>query len=213
MVRVFCLVLGYIFGLFQTGYIIGKMHGIDIREHGSGNAGTTNMLRTMGRKAGAVTFLGDFLKCVAILMVIEYLIGPKYPDMIPLLKLYGAAGVILGHNFPFYLKFRGGKGIAASAGLVFLHPVIAVLGMITFFTAFFITHYVSLGSLLIYAGFVIELIIRGQLGMFGMSQMFLVEMYVLAFLLAVMAFWKHRENIKRLLSGTERKTYLSKRNR
>ena len=213
MVRVFCLVLGYIFGLFQTGYIIGKMHGIDIREHGSGNAGTTNMLRTMGRKAGAVTFLGDFLKCVAILMVIEYLIGPKYPDMIPLLKLYGAAGVILGHNFPFYLKFRGGKGIAASAGLVFLHPVIAVLGMITFFTAFFITHYVSLGSLLIYAGFVIELIIMGQLGMFGMSQMFLVEMYVLSFLLAVMAFWKHRENIKRLLSGTERKTYLSKRNR
>lgn len=213
MIRILCLVMGYAFGLFQTSYIIGRMHGIDIREHGSGNAGTTNMLRTMGKKAGALTFLGDFLKCVAVLMIVRFLIGPKYPDMIPLLQIYGVAGVILGHNFPFYLNFRGGKGIAASAGMVFLHPVIAVLGILTFFTAFFATHYVSLGSLLIYAGFVIEVIVMGQMGVWGMEQAHLNEMYLMAFLLAAMAFWRHRENIKRLLSGTERKTYLSKKNK
>lgn len=208
MVRVLCVALGYLFGLFQTSYLIGKTHGIDIRDYGSGNAGTTNMLRTMGKKAGALTFVGDFLKCVAMLMVVEYLIGPKYPDMVPLLKLYGAAGVILGHNFPFYLNFRGGKGIAASSGLVFLHPVIAVLGIITFFLTFFLTHYVSLGSLMIYVGFVIEVIIMGQLGMFGMTQVLLIEMDILACLLAAMAFYRHKGNIKRLLNGTERKTYL-----
>lgn len=213
MIRVLCLVMGYVFGLFQTSYIIGKLHGIDIRDYGSGNAGTTNMLRTMGKKAGALTFLGDFLKCVLVLLVIHLLFGRNYPEMLPLLKLYGAAGVILGHNYPFYLGFRGGKGIAASAGLVFLHPVIAILGILTFLAAFLLTNYVSLGSLMIYVGFVIELIILGQTGAFSMSQAHLIEMYILAFLLAALAFWKHRENIKRLISGTERKTYLFKKNK
>lgn len=78
-----------------------------------------------------------------------------------------------------------------------------------FFGAFFITHYVSLGSLLVYAGFLIELVILGQMGIFGMSQAFLTEMYLIAGFLTVMAYWKHRENIKRLVSGTERKTYLT----
>ena len=77
-----------------------------------------------------------------------------------------------------------------------------------FFGAFFLTHYVSLGSLLVYAGFLIELVVLGQAGVFEMSQPTLTEMYVVAAFLTVMAFWKHRENIKRLLSGTERKTYL-----
>ena len=78
-----------------------------------------------------------------------------------------------------------------------------------FFGAFFITHYVSFGSLLVYAGFMIELVVLGQLGVFGMTQALLTEMYVIAGFLTVMAYWKHRENIKRLLGGTERKTYLT----
>ena len=78
-----------------------------------------------------------------------------------------------------------------------------------FFGAFFITHYVSLGSLLVYAGFMVELVVLGQMGVFGMSQALLIEMYAIAAFLTVMAYWKHRENIRRLLSGTERKTYLT----
>ena len=211
MIRVICLAIGYLFGLFQTAYIIGRLHGIDIRNYGSGNSGTTNMLRTMGKKAGLLTFAGDCLKCVLAVLFVRALFKGKYPDMMPLLALYTAAGVILGHNFPFYLGFRGGKGIAATAGLVItLNPIMLVLGLITFFGTFFATHYVSLGSLLVYVGIVIELPILGQMGVFKMSQPHLTEMYILALALAVLAFWMHRENIKRLLNGTERKTYLGK---
>lgn len=212
MIRVLCLVIGYVFGLFQTSYIIGKKNGIDIREHGSGNAGTTNMMRTLGRKAGLLTFAGDCLKCVLAIALVRVLFGASHRDIIPLLSFYAAAGVILGHNFPFYLKFRGGKGIAATAGLVLsFNPIMTVLGIITFFGTFFLTHYVSLGSLLVYVGIVIELPILGQNGFFHMSQAHLNELYIVAFCLAALAFWEHRENMKRLASGTERKTYLSKK--
>ncbi|MDE7197338.1 MAG: glycerol-3-phosphate acyltransferase, partial [Lachnospiraceae bacterium] len=85
--------------------------------------------------------------------------------------------------------------------------------VILFFGAFFITHYVSLGSLLVYAGFLIETVILGQMGVFGMTQALLNEMYAILALLTAMAYWKHRENIKRLLSGTERKTYLTHKNK
>ena len=106
-------------GLFQTSYIYGKAHGIDIRDYGSGNAGTTNALRTLGRKAGAITFLGDCFKCVVAVLIVWLIFGKTQGENFKLLGLYAAAGTILGHNFPFYLKFRGGKGIAATAGLLF----------------------------------------------------------------------------------------------
>jgi glycerol-3-phosphate acyltransferase PlsY len=86
----------------------------------------------------------------------------------------------------------------------------AILGIIEFFAIFFGTHYVSLGSLVVYVSVEIELIVLGQLGYFQMSQAHLIELYLLGLALAIMAFWKHRENIKRLLNGTERKTYLFK---
>ena len=214
MIRVICVLIGYCFGLFQTAYIIGRMHGIDIRNYGSGNSGTTNMLRTMGTKAGLLTFAGDCLKCVAAIVLVRVLFGKAHADIMPLLVFYTAAGVILGHNFPFYLQFRGGKGIAATAGFVIsLNPVMMVLGLITFFGTFFLTHYVSLGSILVYVGILIELPILGQMGYFHMTQAHLNEMYAVALFLALMAFYKHKDNIKRLLSGTERKTYLSHKNR
>ncbi|MBD9156739.1 MAG: glycerol-3-phosphate acyltransferase, partial [Lachnospiraceae bacterium] len=93
MIRLACVAIGYVFGLFQTGYIYGELKGTDIRQHGSGNAGATNALRTLGWKAGLITLLGDCFKCVFAV----------------LLGMYAALGVILGHNFPFYLKFKGGK--------------------------------------------------------------------------------------------------------
>lgn len=209
MERLVCMVIGYVFGLFQTGYIYGRMHGIDIRSHGSGNAGTTNMLRTLGTKAGAVTFAGDVLKCLAAVAVVRLIFRASCTEILPLLAMYTAAGVILGHNFPFYLGFKGGKGIAASAGLVLsLHWGLGVIGLITFAAVFGLTHYVSLGSLIIYVGFVMELIIFGQNGLIKMQQARLNEMYVIGFALMVLAFWMHRENISRLLHGNERKTYL-----
>ena len=215
MERVICLAIGYVFGLFQTAYIYGKMHGIDIRQHGSGNAGTTNTLRVLGTKAGLIVFAGDVLKCVCAIVACSLLFGKNHPDMIYLLKLYAAAGAILGHNFPFYLGFKGGKGIAATAGLILaFHPTFLPVGVLVFFGIFFTTHYVSLGSLLVYAAFMIQITISGQMGLFqGMSRQHLFEMYGVAAFLTIMAYYKHRENIKRLLKGEERKTYLTKKNK
>ena len=209
-VRLICLGVGYCLGVFQTSYIVGKLHGIDIRNYGSGNAGTTNMMRTMGTKAGLLTFAGDCLKCVLAIVLVCLFLGKSHEEMLPLLKMYAATGVILGHNFPFYLNFRGGKGIAATAGLVISFDwIMLILGVITFFGTFFATHYVSLGSLLVYAGIMIEVLVLGQMGHFHMAQPLLNELYVLTAFLTIMAYWKHRTNIKRLLNGTERKTYLS----
>ncbi len=216
MVRVICLVIGYVFGLFQTAYFYGKAHGIDIREHGSGNAGTTNTLRVLGTKAGLIVFAGDCLKCMAAVWLVRLLFGGSYHNIIYLLCLYTGAGAILGHNYPFYLKFKGGKGIAATAGMVLsFHPWFILTGVLLFFVPFFTLHYVSLGSLLVYAGLMIQLVVFGQNGWLfqEMTQGQLIEMYIVFGCLLVMAYWKHRENIKRLLQGKERKTYLTKKNK
>lgn len=214
MERVICLVIGYVFGLFQTSYIYGKLHGIDIRDYGSGNAGTTNTLRVLGRKAGILVLAGDIIKCILAVVVSGLIFDKTYPDMIYLLKIYAAAGAILGHNFPFYLRFKGGKGIAATAGMILsFHPYFIPVAVVVFFGIFFTTHYVSLGSLILYAVFFIEMVVLGQIGIFGMTQPLLNELYIVTAVLTVMAYYKHKENIKRLLSGTERKTYLSHKNK
>lgn len=212
--RLVCIIIGYVFGLFQTAFIYGRLHGIDIREHGSGNAGTTNTLRVLGTKAGLIVLAGDILKCILAIVICGALFGKTHPGEVYLLKLYAAAGAILGHNFPFYLQFKGGKGIAATAGLILsFHPVFIPMGVILFFGIFFLTHYVSLGSLLVYAGLMIEMVIVGQMGMFHASQAVLYEMYGLTAALTILAYYKHRGNIVRLIKGEERKTYLTKKNK
>ena len=214
MERLICVAIGYLFGLFQTAFIYGKMHGIDIREHGSGNAGTTNTLRVLGTKAGLIVLAGDIIKCILAIVICGAVFGSKHPDEIYLLKLYAAAGAILGHNFPFYLNFRGGKGIAAPAGLILsFHPALIPVGVVLFFGAFLTTHYVSLGSLLVYAGLMIQMVVMGQMGFFHTSQAILNEMYIITALLTILAYYKHRENIGRLIRGEERKTYLTKKNK
>ncbi|HCT92650.1 MAG TPA: acyl-phosphate glycerol 3-phosphate acyltransferase [Lachnospiraceae bacterium] len=210
-VRLICLAVGYMFGLIQTAYIIGRMHGIDIRNYGSGNAGSTNAMRTMGRKAGLLTFVGDVLKCVCAVLLVRLVFGAGHREMLPLLSLYASAGVILGHNFPFYLKFRGGKGIACTVGLAaMLGWPFFVLGFASFALIFFTTHYVSLGSVVGYTLLFIEAVVLGQWGYFGVSRPVLWEMYIVLGLLSVMAIYRHRGNISRLFAGTESKMYLSR---
>lgn len=215
MIRIICLLIGYVCGLFQTAYIYGKMNGIDIRSVGSGNAGTTNALRVLGTKAGAIVFLGDVVKTVIAVIIVRLLFGETYEDSIYLLVFYTAAGVIFGHNFPFYLGFKGGKGIAATAGMIAaLGPWFILVEGLVFLVTFLTTHFVSLGSLLVYLALIIQVIVLGQTGFFtGMSQTALYEMYAVALFLMAMAYWRHRSNIKKLLTGTERKTYLFKKNK
>ena len=108
--RIIAVAVGYVCGLFETGYLIGKKKGVDIRTKGSGNSGATNTLRTFGWKAGLITCLGDVLKTVAAVLIMKAVFGKTYPDEILLLELYAGFGAVLGHNFPFYLKFKGGRG-------------------------------------------------------------------------------------------------------
>lgn len=214
MERLICLLIGYGCGLFQTSYIYGRACGIDIRDHGSGNAGMTNALRTLGAKAGAITFFGDCFKCVVAVVIVRLLFGNTYPEYIRLLGLYAAAGTILGHNYPFYMKFRGGKGIAATAGLFLSFDWrVTLISAVIFLVVFFTTNYVSMGSLCIYIGFVLEVILMGQMGLFHMEQSYLNELYIASILLACLAFYKHRENIKRLIRGEENKTYLKRKDK
>lgn len=210
MERVICLVIGYVFGLFQTGYIYGRLNSIDIREYGSGNAGTTNVLRTLGKKAGIITYLGDALKAVFCTVVIHFIFGNNNPGMEFVLVLYSGLGVILGHNFPFYLKFQGGKGIAATSGVILsLFPynwMLVVIAFLTFVGVTLLTRYVSLASLIMVSGFLIEFIIFGQTGLVkNVTQANLLEGYVIALIICILAFVRHKGNIQRLLNGTERK--------
>lgn len=209
--RIASLVIGYLFGIIQSAYIYGKMNGIDIREHGSGNAGTTNALRVLGKKAGAIVFAGDFLKCFIAIYLVQFIFRNSAADILPLVGIYGATGCILGHNFPVQLNFRGGKGIACTAGLLAAFDVrIGIIALITFLAIVIATRYVSLGSMVIVTEFALFIIIFGQLGFYHMAQSSLIEMYVLVIFLAGMAIYRHRANIVRLLNGTENKIFAKK---
>jgi glycerol-3-phosphate acyltransferase PlsY len=210
MIRLACVLIGYVFGLFQTGYLYGRMKGIDIREHGSGNAGTTNALRTLGRKAGIITFLGDCLKCVLAVLLVRALFSSRFGDVGEntgiLLGMYASLGVVLGHNFPCYLNFKGGKGIAATAGIFLcLDPVLTLIAMVTFGGAVAITRYVSLGSILVVLELMTGVLVYGFLGKWGLSMAHLYELYAITAFLMVMAIYRHRGNIRRLMNGTERR--------
>ena len=204
--RIICILIGYAIGLFQTGYIYGKTQHIDIREHGSGNAGTTNTLRTLGFKAGAITFAGDCGKAILAIFISWLIFHEQYPEGIKLLGMYAGLGAVLGHNYPFYMKFKGGKGIASSVGIIFtfdwrMVPICAIL----FFASVVPTGFMSLGSLGILSGFFVQTIVFGQMGWLKIATQCLPEVYVLTGILTALAFWQHRTNIKRLATGTENK--------
>ncbi len=214
IVRLICLCIGYVCGLFQTGYIVGKIKGIDIREHGSGNAGTTNILRTMGLKYAGIVLLGDALKCGLAILITWIVFKDSQTFILELLYLYASLGVILGHNFPFYMGFKGGKGIAATAGFILfgLSPVMTLVGIIVFFSTFFITHYVSLGSILLYVALVVCSFVFMKTDFYGWaaagSGVLYTEYSVVIIIMMILMLIRHKENIKRLIAGNERKTYL-----
>ncbi|SEF42094.1 glycerol-3-phosphate acyltransferase PlsY [Eubacterium ruminantium] len=211
-IRIACIICGYFCGLLETGYIYGKIKGIDIRNYGSGNSGTTNALRVLGKKAGLVVFIGDFFKAVIPCLIVRLLTQNSYPDIYLLFVLYIGLGVVMGHNFPFYLKFKGGKGVAATAGMIvgLLIPLMILILLVLFVAVVALTRYVSLGSILLMIGFVTLYVIFAFKGMLcfdpsGDSRPEMIESIVLAVIFASMSIYKHKANIKRLLRGEENK--------
>ncbi|MDO5350056.1 MAG: glycerol-3-phosphate 1-O-acyltransferase PlsY [Lachnospiraceae bacterium] len=210
MERIICLAVGYLCGLLQTGYIYGRMHGMDIRQHGSGNSGATNTLRVLGKKAGLVVFLGDALKALIPCLAVRLIFGsrPETAGMAYLYALYLGFGVILGHNFPFYMDFKGGKGVAATAGLLAsLDWRLTLACAAVFIVSVLLTHYVSLGSILVAVTFFLVNIWLAYGGDYGLNREVLPEFLVLLAAISLMAVWRHKANIKRLLAGNENKIF------
>lgn len=204
MFRIYALLIGYLLGCIQSAYIICRFSGkIDIREYGSGNAGFTNATRVLGAKVGAVVFLVDLLKVIVAFIIVSVLFegNGTFTDGVSYLPgIYAGAGAILGHNFPFYLGFRGGKGIACSLGIMLC--VSWQVALITFaigFVVFIAKKYISLASLtmtLLYP--IIMIITKNKFG-------FDTEAITIMFILCALAWYKHKTNIQRLFNGNENK--------
>ncbi len=211
--RLIAVVIGYLFGLFTTGYFYAKHVHVDIRNMGSGNIGTTNTFRTLGKKAGIIVFLGDGFKGVFAVLLVWLIYHSRYPDGIKILEAYAGLGAVLGHNFPVHLKFKGGKGIATTAGMMLAFCPWAVPVCLVLFTlSIFVKKYVSVGSLLVCIGFFVQTVIFGKNGMLGAPPQALTEIFAVVGAVCVLGLIRHQSNIKRLLSGTENKVFVHEDN-
>ena len=188
--------LCYLLGSLPMAYLLSRFgYGIDIRTQGSGNIGATNALRTLGNRAGAVVLLLDMVKVLLPLTVGRILQLPGH------ILLYGGAAAVIGHNWPIFLRFKGGKGVAVSAGLLlFFYPVPGLIAVLVFIAVIAKSRYASLASLLC-AG-----IAPLAVYLCGYSDWDVAYTGVLAALLV----YQHRGNIQRLLTGSERKLSFSK---
>ena len=145
--RILSIVIGYLFGLFTTGYFYARHVNVDIRQMGSGNIGTTNTFRTLGKKAGVLVFLGDGFKGVFAVLLVWLIFRGRYPDGVKILEAYAGLGAVLGHNFPVHLKFKGGKGIATTAGMMLAFcPQAVPVCLLLFVLSIFVKKYVSVGA-------------------------------------------------------------------
>lgn len=204
--RLISIVIGYIFGLFTTGYFYAKHKHIDIQHMGSGNIGTTNTFRVLGKKAGILVFLGDAFKGVFAVLLVWLMFHARYTEGIKILEAYAGLGAVLGHNFPVHLKFKGGKGIATTAGMMLAFCPWAVPACMALFAlSLLVKRYVSIGSLLVCLGFFVQTIVFGQMGVLGAPQQALTEIYIVVGIVCALGFIRHQSNIKRLLDGTENK--------
>lgn len=185
------LLISYFVGTISGSYIIGNLFlNKDIRKYGSGNAGTTNAMRVLGKKAGVLTFLIDFLKGALVTLIIRKIFGDEY---VPLAIL----GAVIGHDFPFYMKFKGGKGVATTLGalalfnfpLTLICYVVWVLGTV-------LTKMVSVGSILFFVSIIIVYSFMSNL---AMSNILIID------IIALIGIIRHKDNIKRIIAGNENK--------
>ena len=201
------IIIAYLLGSIPSAVWIGKKYyGIDIREHGSKNAGTTNMLRVLGRRAALPVFALDFLKGFVAVTIIELM---QYDDLIGQndlinLKIVAVFAAVLGHIFPIFAGFRGGKGVATLVGAIMgVNAPLVLLCFGVWFLVLMITHYVSLASMVAGCSFPIFTLISPKVN-------HLVPFVVFSFIIAVLLIYTHRKNIERLKAGTESKIYIWK---
>ncbi|MBN9646576.1 Glycerol-3-phosphate acyltransferase [Terrisporobacter petrolearius] len=195
LIYLIIIIIAYLLGNISTSYIVAKrLAGVDIRTQGSGNAGSTNVLRTLGKKAGALTFIGDVLKGLIAVLLARLIAYGVHMDQ-SICAYFAVVAVVLGHNYPAFLGFKGGKGVATSLGsMLGMNPLVAIICLAFFIIVVAITKYVSLGSILgIGLSPIIMLINHNTKG------------FLVALILTISVAITHKENIKRLINGTERK--------
>lgn len=205
--------LGYLLGSVPTGYLVGRARGIDVRKHGSGNIGATNVVRILGKKPGFFVFFCDALKGLLAVRLgfliiaqaeaarLRYFTSEALISMIVLGGIAAALACILGHNFPVWLRFRGGKGVATTVGaLLGLMPLAVLVVAVVWAVAFYALRYVSVASIL--AATALPFVVWA-LGAFHYSTGGTTPMLCFSVAAAALVWWRHRGNIQRLLNGTE----------
>lgn len=206
------ILMAYVLGSIPSAVWIGKRYyGIDIREYGSKNAGTTNMLRVLGRRAALPVFVLDFLKGLVAVIIVRLL---KYDelftyndDLLDIVKIIAVFAAVLGHIFPVFANFRGGKGVATLVGAVTgMYPTVILLCFGIWLLILMMTHYVSLSSMTAGCCFPIITLISPRINNS-------IPFVVFSFIVAALLIWTHRKNIKRLREGTESKIYIWKRSK
>jgi glycerol-3-phosphate acyltransferase PlsY len=183
------LIVSFIIGSVPFGIIIAKSKGINLKKVGSGNIGATNVLRSLGKWPAVLTLLGDILKGTAAVAIGRYLgVGPVYEGLV-------GFSAILGHNFSIFLGFRGGKGVATSLGVLsFYSPQTALFTLIIWLVTVMITKYSSMGALVSFGFLPINILLFDNKG----------KLFV-AFLITILIYIRHMDNIQRLIKGTERR--------
>ena len=210
---VLSIIVSYLLGSINSAIIISKtFYGEDIRTKGSGNAGLTNMLRNYGKKGALLTLLGDVMKTVIAILFTGFLLGLKYNNGISLGDGYcymSGLFVALGHVFPIYYKFKGGKGVLVTAvTAIILTPVPALFLILLFVAIVAVSKYVSLGS--VCAAMLYPVVVSGYVNfVFGGQLPGILALCII--LLAILIVWCHRENLKRISQRTENKLSFKKK--
>jgi glycerol-3-phosphate acyltransferase PlsY len=197
------ILVAYLFGSVPCGYIAGRIKGVDVREHGSGNIGATNVLRVLGKPWGFAVFFADALKGflavrTALLLVAKTAGAAEYAEFYAILA---AAACVAGHSFPVWLRFKGGKGVATSAGALFgVVPIASITIFLVWLVVFLTTRYVSLASIV--AALTLPIVV-GVLVHLKFTQGIVLLYFSMA--MTALVVWRHRSNISRLLNGTEQR--------
>lgn len=191
-------IVAFAMGSVPFGYLVGKMNGVDVRKHGSGNIGATNVGRVCGKRWGYLVLFLDFMKAwCAVFLLTRLALAWEWDGDEEMLRVIFGVSAVLGHNFCPWLGFKGGKGVASTAGiLVGINPLVFVIAFAVFLLVFLMSHYVSLGSILSAVAMATSVWVLAPGGWAAWA----------ITVLAILAIWKHRSNIKRLMQGTESKT-------
>ena len=188
---------GYLLGSIPFGYLVAKARGIDIRSAGSGNIGATNALRVLGKPAGIFVLLMDALKGFAAVWLCWQILAGMHVDKSTIQTdgIIAGIGAVLGHNYTCWLKFKGGKGIATTAGVYLaLAPWAVLIGLVVFLLAVVVTRYVSVGSMAAAVALPVTIWVMSPNNLF---------LCIVSTLLGLLAIYKHKGNIQRLRAGTE----------